>query len=72
MKKEKKIMQPDIEISSVEEQEAANYKLWGSLTPEQRLELHHLLIMQVYGMKPGKKSTGQMLEIVVTHGTVSQ
>jgi len=35
-------------FSSVEEQEEGNYKYWRSLTPEQRLKLHYLLLIHVY------------------------
>lgn len=38
----------EIIISTLEEQEEANYLYWLSLTPTQRLELHYKMITAIY------------------------
>lgn len=38
----------EIVISSLEEQEEANYLYWLSLTPVQRFELHYKMISIIY------------------------
>jgi hypothetical protein len=35
-------------VSSIQEQEDDNYMYWASLSPEQRLELHHHMISRIY------------------------
>jgi hypothetical protein len=37
-----------ITISTVEEQEEANYRYWLCLTPEQRFELHYTMITHFF------------------------
>lgn len=45
----------EIIVSSIQEQEEDNYMYWASLSPEQRLELHHHMISRIYS-KELKKS----------------
>ena len=43
-----------VEISSMKEQEEANYLFWLSITPEQRLELHYEMISQYFKVQLNK------------------
>ena len=60
-----------ITFSSPEEQEEGNYKYWRSLTPEQRLELHYLLLVHVYSDEIEKNKNIPINEIVFCHDDIS-
>ena len=56
--------QLNITFSTPEEEEEANYNYWRSLTSEQRLELHYLLLVHVYSDEIEKNKTLPNNEIV--------
>lgn len=55
-----------ITFSDFESQEEENYIFWRSLTPRQRLELHHLMIEAIYQDKTGQSSIDNSKNIVFT------
>jgi hypothetical protein len=48
MEREPGISLQTITISTLADQEEANYRYWLKLTPEKRLELHYMLISEIY------------------------
>jgi hypothetical protein len=53
----------EIILSTLQKQEEANYIYWLSLTPEERFELHYILITQFFSdtIKKNIKSTNNTI-----------
>ncbi|MBE0649078.1 MAG: hypothetical protein IH596_15005 [Bacteroidales bacterium] len=58
-----------ITFSDFTGQEEDNYKFWSSLTPRQRLELHSMMIKEMYPHEAEDKSLSEFTDIVFTEIT---
>lgn len=56
----------DIVFSDFQGQEESNYHFWRKLTPMQRLELHTIMVYELYGTDPDNTIKGEPFEIQFT------
>lgn len=54
-----------IVISTLEQQEEANYTYWLSLSPEQRLALHYKMITTIYKDELNKKRKDKTIKFTL-------
>ena len=55
-----------IHFTSIEKQEEANHLFWRHLTPKQRLELHQMMLADIYGEDVEGDRPKEPIELVFT------
>jgi hypothetical protein len=58
------MVKKNITFSSTEEQEESNYRYWRSLTPKQRLEVHHSMLIRIYADEIRKNKRKKFTTII--------